>query len=99
MFLVLGREHSRFYYKRLPIIDEENAISAQRMPVMLLRRQDSVLLLGQGLSTFGDAQLPITLFLREHFITESGTVMQVFYSSRHWKKIHWEGIAFGYLAT
>jgi hypothetical protein len=93
-FVVLDPEQRRFHHKRLPTIDQETARLAKRMPVMLLRRQElqySLLLWGQGRSTFGHTVLPTTIFLPDDFTTKSGVVLQVFYPSKHWKKIRWEG--------
>jgi hypothetical protein len=93
-FLVLGREQSRFHYKRLPTIDQESTRLAERRPVMLLRRQElqhSLRLWGQGRATFGNALLPTAFFLPEDFTTKYGLVIQVLYPSKHWKKIRWEG--------
>jgi len=93
-FVVLGREQSRFHYKRLPTIDQESAKLAERRPVILLRRQElqhSVRLWRQGRSTFGNHVLPTAFFLPEDFTTKNGLIIQALYPSKHWKKIRWEG--------
>jgi hypothetical protein len=93
-FVVLGREQSRFHYKRLPTIDQETAKLADRRPVMLLRRQElqhSLRLWGQSRSTFGNPVLPTAFFLPEDFTTRNELIIQVLYPSKHWKKIRWEG--------